>query len=77
MALTAAQKIRLNGLLAQYPSSSSHPTMLADMWELLPNTAPVNAAKAEWKSETAAKLTAFQAQVDQPFTDGQDAITNA
>lgn len=77
MALTAAQKIRLNALLAQYPSSSTHSTILADMWELLPNTAPVNAAKAEWKTETAAKIAALQAQVDQPFTDGQDAINNA
>ena len=77
MALSAAQKVRLNALLAQYPYTSTRATILADMWELLPDTAPVNAVKAQWKTETQALVTAFQAQIDLPFTAATDALTNA
>ena len=77
MALTAAQKITLNRLLAQYPSSSTNPTILADMWELLPVNAQVTAAKATWKSETTAKIDAFKAAVDGQFDDGTGTINDA
>jgi hypothetical protein len=77
MALTQAQKAVLNRMLAQYPSSSTNPTLLADMWELLPVNAQVNAAKALWKSETAAKVAALQAQMTTPFTEATDTLDNS
>lgn len=73
MALTAAQKVILNGILAQYPSSSTNPTLLADMWEAI--TAP--ALKATYKAETLAKIAAFQAGLDAPFTSATDAVNAA
>jgi len=77
MALSATQKVRLNALLAQYPSTSTRSTILADMWELLPDNPQVNAVKAQWKAETQAAITALQAQVDAPFTAATDALNNA
>lgn len=77
MALTAAQKIVLNRALSQFPSSSTNPTLLADMWELLPSNAQVNAAKALWKSETLAKVNALSAQTANPFAEAVDAINNS
>jgi hypothetical protein len=47
------------------------------MWELLPDNAAVNAAKAQWKSETAATITASKATVDAVFDDGTGTINSA
>ncbi len=77
MALTAAQKVVINKLLAQFPSTSSRPTILADMWELLPSNPTVDAAKAQWKAETAAKIAALKAGVNTTFDDGTGAINSA
>lgn len=70
MALTTAQKIVLNRVLSQYPSSATNPTMLADMWEAI--SAP--ALKAAYKTEVLAKIAAQQTAVDQPFTDATSVI---
>jgi hypothetical protein len=77
MPLTPTQKSRLNTLLAQYPYTSTRSTILADMWELLPDTPGVNAVKAQWKAETLALITGFQASVTEPFTAATDALNNA
>jgi hypothetical protein len=73
MALTTAQKIQLNRVLAQYPSSASNPTMLADMWEAV--SAP--ALKSAYKTEVLAKINALQTQTDAPFAAALDAINNS
>jgi hypothetical protein len=76
MALTATQKITLNKLLSQFPSTSTRSTLLADMWEALTGAA-ADAIKAQWKSETAAKIAAAKAGVDSTFDDGTGTINSA
>ena len=75
MALTAQQMATLNQLLSKYPSTSTHPNLLAEMFELLAPSFP--AIVAQWRSETLSQVQSQQAIVTQPFTDAQSAINGS
>lgn len=75
MALTQQQMVNLNQLLATYPSSANHPTLLAEMFVALAASSPT--AAAEWRAQTLAAIQAAQAAVDAPYSVAQTTINNS
>ena len=74
--MTPEQKAQLNALLSQFPSTSSRPAFLADLWEQV--TGPVaQTFKNEWKAETQAKVDAAKVRGTQNIDNATDAIGSA